>query len=924
MGLYLYTLLLNVITPHIVLLALCNPACQNGGTCVSPYRCQCPEGYYGLRCENETGSCTLEAGQNVTYWNMSHNTQMSETETATNGSKIHLRCPNTDYNYSDYYCHYITNGANESKDDIECVDCVFEEHGLKCELDIRSLPESSPSPSNCTAIDNGQITDHGKSFTCNPDYKPAFKNGTDAILYTRYSCTCYNTSGRLQCMGAEVECKPIGCKIPANVEQGMTIYDPKERRNILSANRYEIQHGQFLIFTCEPSDVFYFEPNRRMFECVKGSWAAKKRPHMDTWDFGNNGSFPECRKVKCLADYCKFGGHCIRDHECQCPEQTSGKQCQIPLCSPDCKNGGTCVSPDTCKCIDGFHGLRCENDIDECSNIDLNDCHRFSNCTNTPGSYTCKCIDGYVDLDDNRGRKCAASCTLEAGQNVTFWKASGDTQMSEGDTVAHGTRIRVKCPNTGFDYSDFYNNDESPANIECVNGVFTDHGLKCESDTMSTTESSPSPKKCTKIENGLITDRGKSFTCNADYKPSFKNGMDAILYARYSCTCNQKTGRLQCMGTEVECKPIGCTIPANVQQGMTLFDPKERRTISAANRYEIHHGQFLTFTCEPSDVFYFEPNRRMFECVKGSWFSKKRSNVSNGDSWDFGNNGSFPECRKVICPADYCKFGGHCHRDNECLCPAQTSGKQCETPLCSPECKNNGTCESPDTCHCLDGFYGVGCENDIDECRKSDQNDCHHFSNCTNTPGSYTCKCIEGYVDHGGNNGRKCAETCEALPTYGNCDAAYCRDKKKNHVCTQGQWTVTNLCLKGKRECSTNESLVNEDSTLSVSSQYYDPMFLNETEMFGADQGRLNSKEKGTSSDISFRAGIWASAFTDKNQHIQVKFTVPKTITGIETRGRPVTVNQEIPQWVEEYRLMYSKDCVTFNNYTHTDGSEMV
>ncbi|KAH3800178.1 hypothetical protein DPMN_153807 [Dreissena polymorpha] len=416
--------------------ALCNPACQNGGTCVSPYRCQCPEGYYGLRCENETGSCTLEAGQNVTYWNMSHNTQMSETETATNGSKIHLRCPNTDYNYSDYYCHYITNGANESKDDIECVDCVFEEHGLKCELDIRSLPESSPSPSNCTAIDNGQITDHGKSFTCNPDYKPAFKNGTDAILYTRYSCTCYNTSGRLQCMGAEVECKPIGCKIPANVEQGMTIYDPKERRNILSANRYEIQHGQFLIFTCEPSDVFYFEPNRRMFECVKGSWAAKKRPHMDTWDFGNNGSFPECRKVKCLADYCKFGGHCIRDHECQCPEQTSGKQCQIPLCSPDCKNGGTCVSPDTCKCIDGFHGLRCENDIDECSNIDLNDCHRFSNCTNTPGSYTCKCIDGYVDLDDNRGRKCAASCTLEAGQNVTFWKASGDTQMSEGDTAS--------------------------------------------------------------------------------------------------------------------------------------------------------------------------------------------------------------------------------------------------------------------------------------------------------------------------------------------------------------------------------------------------------------------------------------------------------------------------------------------------------
>ncbi|KAH3752111.1 hypothetical protein DPMN_186721 [Dreissena polymorpha] len=64
-----------------------------------------------------------------------------------------------------------------------------------------------------------------------------------------------------------------------------------------------------------------------------------------------------------------------------------------------------------------------------------------------------------------------------------------------------------------------------------------------------------SPNKCTEIDNGQITDSGKSFTYNTDYKPVFKNGMDAILYTRYSCTCNQTSGRLQCMGTEVECKP---------------------------------------------------------------------------------------------------------------------------------------------------------------------------------------------------------------------------------------------------------------------------------------------------------------------------------------------------------------------------------
>ncbi|KAH3724719.1 hypothetical protein DPMN_050542 [Dreissena polymorpha] len=45
-------------------------------------------------------------------------------------------------------------------------------------------------------------------------------------------------------------------------------------------------------------------------------------------------------------------------------------------------------------------------DIDECNNHDQNHCHYYSDCTNTPGSYTCKCIEGYDDLDGNLGRRC--------------------------------------------------------------------------------------------------------------------------------------------------------------------------------------------------------------------------------------------------------------------------------------------------------------------------------------------------------------------------------------------------------------------------------------------------------------------------------------------------------------------------------------
>ncbi|XP_052223964.1 protein kinase C-binding protein NELL2-like [Dreissena polymorpha] len=60
--------------------ALCSSECQNGGTCVSPDVCECPKGYNGLRCENETKNCTLEAGQNVNYWHMSTNTTLPEGE----------------------------------------------------------------------------------------------------------------------------------------------------------------------------------------------------------------------------------------------------------------------------------------------------------------------------------------------------------------------------------------------------------------------------------------------------------------------------------------------------------------------------------------------------------------------------------------------------------------------------------------------------------------------------------------------------------------------------------------------------------------------------------------------------------------------------------------------------------------------------
>ena len=36
---------------HYILLAICDPACENGGTCTAPNACECLEGYSGDQCE---------------------------------------------------------------------------------------------------------------------------------------------------------------------------------------------------------------------------------------------------------------------------------------------------------------------------------------------------------------------------------------------------------------------------------------------------------------------------------------------------------------------------------------------------------------------------------------------------------------------------------------------------------------------------------------------------------------------------------------------------------------------------------------------------------------------------------------------------------------------------------------------------------
>ncbi|XP_059170018.1 mucin-like protein [Physella acuta] len=71
-------------------------------------------------------------------------------------------------------------------------------------------------------------------------------------------------------------------------------------------------------------------------------------------------------------------------------------------------------------------------------------------------------------------------------------------------------------------------------------------------------------------------------------------------------------------------------------------------------------------------------------------------------------------------------------------------------PCSSVPCKH-GVCSANETsywCTCDEGWTGRNCSEDIDECANKIQPvSCREHSTCVNTAGSYTCPCVDGYLD---------------------------------------------------------------------------------------------------------------------------------------------------------------------------------
>ncbi|CAH3197854.1 unnamed protein product, partial [Porites evermanni] len=96
---------------------------------------------------------------------------------------------------------------------------------------------------------------------------------------------------------------------------------------------------------------------------------------------------------------------------------------------------------------------------------------------------------------------------------------------------------------------------------------------------------------------------------------------------------------------------------------------------------------------------------------------------------------------------------------------------ECKESL--PKCHFDADCTNTEgsySCLCKSGYFGDGFTCEKGECFNTNKkslysshsidnvneclgdNDCHTFADCTNTNGSYTCKCKQGYQ----GNGKEC------------------------------------------------------------------------------------------------------------------------------------------------------------------------
>ena len=406
----------------------CEPACQNGGICKGPGKCQCPSNAAGPLCEftdygtchghgkaHADGTCGCDAG-----W------EGGGCATDTNDC-----APNP-----------CKNGGTctDGLDSFTCT-CSPGWSGTLCGVNIDDCtPNPCKNGGHCSDLPNDFQCAcapgwAGKTCTTNVDecQSAPCVHGTCVDGVNGYTCTCEPGWGGATCSVDVDDCAPNPCKNAGICTDGLNSFV------------CECPAG-FTGPTCA-TNVDDCAPN----PCKNGGVCADKvNDFKCTCPAGFTGKDCSTDIDECLPQNpCKHGGTCqngVAAFTCVCPPGYTGTVCEVDVdeCNPNpCQNGGFCtqgVATYTCHCPTGFGGTNCETDIDDCA---PNPCQNGGQCIDKVGTFQCTCPTGYAGgtcqlcdtyyQDKDGDGVCKPSCAaapLDCGAHGVCTDASGTAQCA--------------------------------------------------------------------------------------------------------------------------------------------------------------------------------------------------------------------------------------------------------------------------------------------------------------------------------------------------------------------------------------------------------------------------------------------------------------------------------------------------------------